>query len=185
MSLALLPLLIPDVLCVLVCGIATVTDLRSFRIPNWLTIPAIVAGLVLNPLLFGLTHGSRGFQAALFSSIAGCLLLGLVFIALGVINFVGMGDAKLMAAVGALLGWPTALYALAYVTIAGGVLAIVYAGIRGQLGTVFSNLFQLSKRIVKKSDEAVTLHRIPYAVAIFIGATWAALIKYFPFLRLP
>lgn len=177
--------LVPDVVCVLVCGVATVTDIRSYRIPNWLTLSGVIAGFVLNTALVGVHLGPKAaFSLGFVGSLAGCLLLLLSFGLLGVINFVGFGDVKLMAAVGALLRWPVALWALAYVTIAGGVLALAYALGRGQLGRVFVNMFRLSKRIVGKRED-VELHRIPYAAAILVGATWAALLKYFPVLRIP
>ena len=180
-------LLLPDVLCVLICLVSVVTDLRSRRIPNWLTVPSILGGLVLNaglPLvapapvygpLFGIT-----------SSVAGCLLLLLVFGFLGFIRFVGMGDVKLMAAVGALLRWPTALWALAYVAIAGGVVAVFYTLAGGRLGAVLGNLLAITRKVVRRKEgQEVELHRIPYAVAVLIGATWAAGVKYFPFLAVP
>lgn len=171
---------------------AVVTDLRSQRIPNWLTVPAALLGLVLNTLLPALTHGwGVGLKLGLGSAVVGCLLLLLVFGFLGLINFVGGGDVKLMAAVGALLRWPTALWALAYVAIAGGVIAVVYALARGRLGAVLRNLLkvghQAGRRLVKGESrgEKVQLHRIPYALAIFAGAVWAAGIKYFPVLAVP
>lgn len=164
---------------------ATVTDIRSYRIPNWLTLTGVLAGLVLNTALFTLRLGiSGGLKLGLVGSVAGCLLLLISFGLLGVINFVGFGDVKLMAAVGALLRWPWALWALAYTTIAGGVLALGYALGGRHLGSVLRNLFRLSKRVVGKKEE-VQLHRIPYAAAILVGASWAALIKYFPALRFP
>ncbi len=124
MTIDLLIVLVPDVVCVLMCATATVTDVRSYRIPNWLTLAGVVLGLVLNPTLHSLKLGPiAGVKLGLLSSVTGSLLLLISFGVLGTINFVGFGDVKLMAAVGALLRWPVALWALAYVTLAGGVLA--------------------------------------------------------------
>ena len=114
--------------------VAVVTDLRSRRIPNWLTFPAILAGLVLNTVLPPLFLEGVGWTVGLFSSLTGCLLLLLTFGFLGFINFVGMGDVKLRAAVGALLRWPVALWALAYVALAGGGVAVLYSVLGGKLG---------------------------------------------------
>jgi prepilin peptidase CpaA len=180
-------LLLPDVLCVLICLVAVVTDLRSRKIPNWLTVPAILGGLVVNaglPLLA--PNPVHGFSVALTASVAGGLLLFLVFGFLGFIRFVGMGDVKLMAAVGVLLRWPTAIWALAYVAIAGGAVAVVYTLVRGRLGAVLGNLLAITRKVVRRKEQReVQLHRIPYALAVFIGATWAAGVKYFPFLAVP
>ena len=177
---------VPDVVCVLICVVAVVTDLRDRRIPNWLTLPAILAGLVINAVLPALAGIS--VTTGLVSAVAGCLLLLLSFGFLAAIRFVGMGDVKLMAAVGALLRWPTAVWALAYVAVAGGGVAIVYTLVGGKLAPVCGNLVRLGRRAVRrgKGEPAkVELHRIPYALAILIGATWAAAIKYFPFLAVP
>jgi len=159
-----------------------VTALRARRIPNWLTFPSIAAGLVLNTVLPPLFVQGAGWSVGFLSALTGCLLLLLSFGFLGFINFVGMGDVKLMAAVGALLRWPTALWALAYVALAGGVVAILYSVAGGRLGPVLRNLLRLGRRAVRKGGEEVELHRIPYAVAVLIGAAWAAAVKYFPVL---
>ena len=181
-------ILAPDVACVLLCAVAAVIDLRSRRIPNWLTLPGIALGVALNTALCSIAFGlAEGARLGLLPSLAGCLLLGLVFLALGVINFVGMGDVKLMAAVGALLRWPNALWALAYVTIAGGVIAVGYAVARGRMLAVLRNLFSITRNVVKPKDDRpqVELHRIPYGLAILLGAAWAAAANYLPALRLP
>lgn len=189
-------LLVPDLLCVLVCVVAVVTDLRARRIPNWLTFPAILVGLVINTTLPPIFLEGVGWTVGLFSSLAGCLLLLLTFGFLGFINFVGMGDVKLMAAVGALLRWPVALWALAYVALAGGGVAVLYSVLGGKAGAVARNLLRLGGRVVRRRsrpkkgregepEAEVQLHRIPYAVAVLIGAAWAAAVKYFPVLGVP
>ena len=182
----------------LICAVAVVTDLRARRIPNWLTFPAILAGLVINTALPPIFLDGVGWTAGLFSSLAGCLLLLLIFGFLGFINFVGMGDVKLMAAVGALLRWPVALWALAYVALAGGVVAVLYSVMGGKLGAVARNLLRMGGRAVRRrsrtgkgqngaqeAEDRVQLHRIPYAVAVLVGAAWAAAVKYFPVLGVP
>lgn len=180
-----LDLILPDLVCILVCLAGAVTDLRTRRIPNWLTFPAIVVGLILNTALPSAFHGPvEGFISAL----VGALLLLLVFGFLGLINFLGMGDVKLMTAVGALLRWPTALWAMVYVSLAGGAFALVYALFGGHMGDVLRNVLTIGRRVVKRKAASEQpkpqLHRIPYAVPILIGAIWAAAVKYFPGLRL-
>jgi len=184
----LLLLLVPDVICVVVCLWATVTDLRSRRIPNALTLAGVLAGLVVNPVVGALLGPPAGVWPGLLGAVGGGLLLLIAFGLLGLINFVGWGDVKLMVAVGALLRWPAALWALAYVALVGGVLGLAYALGRRRLGSVLRNIFTIGRRAVKPAAEGappVELHRIPYALAILIGATWAAAAKYLPALRLP
>ena len=56
---------------VLAVLVATVTDLRSRRIPNWLTVSTLVLGFVLNALIAypsprgGLVAGRQGLRAGL------------------------------------------------------------------------------------------------------------------------
>lgn len=181
-------LLPQDLVCLVVCAISVATDLRDRRIPNWLTASGVALGLLLNTVLFSCHLGfSAGLRLGLLSSLSGCLILVLVFGFFGLINFVGMGDVKLMAAVGALLRWPTALWAMAYTAMAGGAVALAYALVKGRLFKVLGNLLTISSNMVRKKDQRkeAQLHRIPYALAIFIGAVWAAGLKYFPALRIP
>jgi len=179
------PTLIPDVVCVAICLVATVIDLRTERIPNWLTGSGVLLGLSLN-LVTHWIHGGfdAGFSQGLLLSLVGALALLASFGLMGLLGFVGMGDVKLMAAVGALLRWPDALWALVYVTLWGGVLALLYALVRGQLGRVLGNLLALA-RGRKGEREAVQLHRIPYGSAILLGAAWAAGRHYFVALQIP
>ncbi len=96
--------------------IAMITDIRSNRIPNWLTLPAIIIGLGINFI-------SAGAGGLLFS-IEG-LLLGMgLFIVLYMLGGMGAGDVKLMGAVGAMLGPQMVLWAALYTAIAGGIYAL-------------------------------------------------------------
>jgi prepilin peptidase CpaA len=105
-----------QILVVVVVLMAAITDIRSRRIPNWLTLFGVLAGLVLNFVLAGwagLAHSAEG------------LLLGFgCYFALYALRAMGAGDVKLMAAVGAIVGpvdWFKIFIASAF---AGAVLAI-------------------------------------------------------------
>jgi prepilin peptidase CpaA len=96
-----------------VVSVAGVIDLRTRRIPNILTFPAMAA--------FVLLHWIMGGTQGLIFSLAG-LFAGLsVLIAAYVMKFMGAGDVKLMAAVGACLGVPALLTVFLLTSIAGGV----------------------------------------------------------------
>src|SRR5260221_13553602 len=84
-------------LAVLASGlaIAVVTDVRTRRIPNWLTGSLAAAGLGMAFAGVGLTPG----QAAL-GLLAGLALM----MPAHLIGATGAGDVKLMAAVGAVVG---------------------------------------------------------------------------------
>lgn len=76
--------------------IAMVSDVRTRRLPNWLTVPAFVGGLVFHLVTGGL--GGLG-TAALGFAVGFSALLVLWLIGGG-----GGGDVKLMGALGAWLG---------------------------------------------------------------------------------
>ena len=99
-----------------VLGTAIYTDLRSSRIPNWLTFPAMGVALLAHSYMGGL-------QGGIFS-LAG-LGAGLgIFLILYVTGSIGAGDVKLMAAVGALMGPYGALFSGLLAILVGGLYAL-------------------------------------------------------------
>ena len=72
------------------------TDLRSRRIPNWLTVPGLLIGVAANTALGGWT----GLKTSLLGALLGLALL-LPFVLLGAL---GAGDWKLAGALGAFTG---------------------------------------------------------------------------------
>lgn len=80
-------------------------DLRTFRLPDIITLPLILTGLLFN----GLTnHSFTSMQDSIAGAVLGYVslwLLNSAYRALKQQNGIGMGDAKLLAALGAWLGW--------------------------------------------------------------------------------
>ena len=98
-------------------------DLSSFTIPNWIS-------LALVGLFF-----PAAFAAHLsLLQIGLALAVGVVFLALSVfmfaMNWVGGGDAKLLAAAALWIGWPQAGAYLVVTGLAGGVLALTLLAMR-------------------------------------------------------
>jgi prepilin peptidase CpaA len=79
------------------CAIAALTDTLHERIPNWLTLPALGVALVLHTFL-------QGPMGALDAAL-GAILCGAVPAALFWAGAMGGGDVKLLAAIGALVGY--------------------------------------------------------------------------------
>src|SRR5271156_574929 len=95
-----------------VVTVATITDLRSRRIPNWLVVPFLVLGLLVSAIL----RGWSGLGQSLLGVLVGTAVMS-VFCFLG---GMGMGDLKLCAAVGAWIGPWQLTVALVITGLAGG-----------------------------------------------------------------
>jgi len=104
--------------------VAAVNDMRFQKIPNLLTYPTM--GIAL-----GYHFVMNGLDGLLFS--AGGLALGIaVFILPYLMGVMGAGDAKLMGAVGAILGARGVFIAFLFTAIIGGVYALIVVLIKRQ-----------------------------------------------------
>lgn len=177
-----------DAACLLVCIAATRTDLRERRIPNALTFGAFGAALLIAFTTDALRGGVQaGIAHGLVPALGGALWLFLSFLLIGVAGAVGMGDVKLMGAVGAFLGWPLAYRALVDVLLAGAFVAIVRGLTRGELARALTNISRVARAPFRRESgpDAVELHPMPYAVAILLGTAWAVLGRYLPPVAFP
>jgi Flp pilus assembly protein protease CpaA len=111
---------------------AAAFDVQQRRIPNWLTFPGIVLGVVLRGMLLG-CKGAAG-------ALAGCLLAGGIFLLFYAVRAMGAGDVKLAGAIGSLLGSGDAAALLLATAICGGVLAIAHAVFRHRICATVMNL---------------------------------------------
>lgn len=154
---------------IVIVGIAAAWDVRTGRIPNVITLPAICLGLALNMY----DSGWPGLWAALAGTLVGLLTLAIPF-ALGGI---GAGDVKLMAVVGALNGGPFAFKTFLLGAIAGGIMALAVIAWKGRLkrlvwGMALSALpggpFGAFPRLGM---------RFPYGVAILTGTVSAYMLR--------
>ena len=156
--------------------IAMITDIRSNRIPNWLTLPAIITGLGINLI-------SAGTGGVLFG-IEG-LLLGIgLFIVLYIMGGMGAGDVKLMGAVGAMLGPQMVLWAAFYTAIAGGVYAIAIIVFHPRARATRVALMEMIKGFIYsrslRYNRLVSEEKPPklcYGVAIAIGSIAEVILK--------
>jgi prepilin peptidase CpaA len=161
--------------------VAASTDLRRRRIPNWLTGPLLLSGLV-----FAFAVGGAG---GLLDGLAACVVLALPFVLLFVFAGGGAGDAKLMGAVGAWLGLAQGLVALASVSLCGVALAALFAQRRRNLGAVAVRIAALGRGALAPLFGAGSLRavpdllpspsegqKMPYGLAILAGLAVAACI---------
>jgi prepilin peptidase CpaA len=154
----------------LLCAtISAAYDVRCRRIPNFITLPAIVFGLLL--------HAVFGGWRQMVTAAAGGLICGLIFFVFYLAGGMGAGDVKLMTATGCIAGLPHIGHLLISTAVAGGVMAIGLALYRGQLVATWRNMYALA---VHHTIMGLTPHpqfnlsndrtlRLPYALAIATG----------------
>ncbi|MEK7344564.1 MAG: prepilin peptidase [Pseudomonadota bacterium] len=144
-------------------------DASMRRIPNALVLWGSLTALGLSVSPHGIGLGS---------AIAGGMVGFLGFLVLYLLRVVGAGDVKLVGATGLFVGHPEMLWVNLLILLAGGVLAIVWALLKGQLGTVLQNLKTgLTQIWLNRQHGHLTLPiafpvgraRMPYAVAIGAG----------------
>jgi prepilin peptidase CpaA len=154
----------------LVCAaIGAFRDVRTRRIPNWLTGYSILAGLILH-LITGRWHG-------LAMSALACLIGGGVFLIFFLAGGMGAGDVKLMAAVCCIAGLGHIAEILIATALMGGVFAVVLALSHHRLKETLANIGVLvvhhgSSGLRPHSDINVnnaTRLRLPYGLAIAAG----------------
>jgi prepilin peptidase CpaA len=146
-------------------ALAAILDLRTQRIPNWMTFPAALLGLAANAVLGGVS--------GLGQSALGMLLgLGLLIVPF-ILGGMGAGDVKMLAAVGAFGGpafvWRTFLMG----SIAGGLISMCFIVSRSRVSRQSLQAAVLTGRmpgaVVKASKQA-----FPYGVAILAGTIAAS-----------
>lgn len=154
---------------VAVLTIATWTDMYSRRIPNWLVLPFMAAGMAVS----GWMYGWHGVLQSLEGLALGAVLFGL----LHAMGGMGMGDVKLAAAIGAWVGPGQLMLALVLTGLVGGLMAVAWALAGGFMGELFQGSGELLLGWRKRGTLAhpemqlanPKARKMPYAPAIAIG----------------
>lgn len=147
-------------------------DGRELRVPNWLTFPMVFAGLAYNTIAFGW----NGLGLALLGMVVGLLCL----MPLYCVGGMGAGDVKLMAGVGAWLGWSVTAYAFAWTVVIGAVMAVGMVLYRQAAVKHYANALTILRewmtiRDPRKLSEIAaarkpTMLLLPYGIPICIGS---------------
>lgn len=163
-----------DICLLAVLAASAATDIAYGRIYNALTYPAILAG-------FALAAAGAGPDPA--SAAIGCLVGGGVLYLMFAFRWMGGGDVKLMAAVGALEGFPFILNAMFYAIFLGGIIAALVLVWRGEMSGVISDLGVLVRRAA--GFPGVPGERIrprggafPFGAAIALGTLIALVLQW-------
>src|SRR5579864_6960267 len=150
---------------VLLASCAGWTDLRRRRIPNWLTVPALLIGAVMNTVLTGWS----GLKTSLLGAALGLALL-LPFVLL---RSLGAGDWKLAGALGSFTGPGLLVDLLLASILVAGVMAVVLVIYKGRTRQTVRNIGHILVSLVtfRLPGTRVSLDnpdslKIPYGVAL-------------------
>lgn len=155
----------------LICaGLATVSDFRERKIPNRLTGPALLFGMLLHLILDGV-H-------SLGASTLAALIAGGIFLLFYIAGGMGAGDVKLMAALASLSATGDVVKLLIATMIFGALFALTLAIWRGALRRTMRNMFVL---LAHHTQNGIAAHpelnvsndttlRLPYAMPMAVAA---------------
>jgi prepilin peptidase CpaA len=151
---------------------AAIIDASTRRIPNWLTLPFLAAGI--------LVHFADNWDASV-RSIAGIGLAALLFGPPCTLRLMGMGDFKLAMGVGAWIGPGQFVFAFLFSGIVAGLMAASYALFQRPLGRRPGNSGQVVLGVSTARFGAAGQCRlgdagalaIPYAPAFAIGTLFS------------
>jgi len=160
--------------------VAAVWDSLRHRIPNLLTGPLFLSGLIWATCVGGLDGAGESLLA--------CVILAGPYVFLFLVAGGGAGDAKMMGAVGAWLGLANGLAALVGVSLAGVVLGVAFVirrrGVKHVWIALAVGIGELSQRFSGsgggKPRQGATMNseplaKMPYGLAIWSGVCLAAI----------
>src|SRR5262245_13545627 len=150
-----------------IVAVATVTDLRSRRIPNGLSLGGAALALVVSTTLYG----AAGFWMA----VLGWLICFGCFMPFYLGGGMAAGDVKLMAMVGAFLGPIDGLVACACTLVAGSALASLVIVARKLPVLPGRRVAAASAPSANALSLPGALASIPYAAAIAVGTVTVVL----------
>jgi len=163
---------------------AAIADLRRHRIPNWLNVTALIAGVLLSGVSAPLLSAD-----SLALSLTGAAIAFALFILLYALRLMGAGDVKLLTAIGAFVG-PVDILGVALTSfVAGGLLGIALALHARVLGQVLANARQMLHasifamvdrgQMLASARSQTVATRMPFGVAIAVGTfAWLAIVRF-------
>ena len=165
-----------QIILIVVLIIAAISDIRFQKIPNWLTFPAMLAAVVINT-------SSMGLQGFLFSF--GGILVGIAAMIIPyLMGGMGAGDAKLMGAVGGMLGPKGVFIAFLLTALIGGLYALGILAYCGGLGETVLRYWQMLKMFFLTGKVSYVpppaqdaKPRLRYGVAIAMGTIMTVVMK--------
>ena len=179
------PLDLLFVLCVIAfTATAAAWDIRTKKLPNMLTVPACLAGIVFHAARGAVDGGWSGLGQGLIFSLGGFATGFGILLVLWLIGGGGGGDVKFMAALGAWLGaWPTLLVLIvsAVLVLFGSLGILAYQAIASGVGRTKRRFVDIPQKATAASGAAggtvqarAARRLMPFGVPVAL-ATWGVL----------
>jgi prepilin peptidase CpaA len=149
--------------------ISAIADLKTQKIPNFVTLPGMLIALAYHTAL-------NGFDGLLFS--AAGIVIGIALLIIPyLMGGMGAGDAKLMGAIGGVLGAKAVFYAFLLIAAVGGIYALILIVIyrkefTGFFRKKYDNLVNhiLTRKYIPDTEErSKNRPRLCYGLAIALG----------------
>jgi prepilin peptidase CpaA len=156
----------------LVLIVAAYIDGKELRVPNWITFPMVFSGLIFNAYMTGWS----GLGLGLVGMCVGLLCL----LPLYAVGGMGAGDVKLMAGIGAWLGWRITMYSFVATVVVGAVMAVVMVWYKKSFVKHYGNFLTIVSEWLTIRDprelsriaaeRKPTMFLLPYGIPICIGS---------------
>ena len=147
-------------------------DGKELRVPNWITFPMVLSGLIYSTYMAGWI----GMGDGLWGMTVGLLTL----LPLYAVGGMGAGDVKLMAGIGAWLGATVTWYAFCVSVIVGAIMAVIMVLYRRSWEKHYNNFLMIVFEffVVRKPSELYKIAAerkpqmllLPYGIPICIGS---------------
>ena len=161
------------ILLLITLSTSAIIDFRSQKIPNLITIPTVIVALLYHFL-------TNGIDGLIFSALGLATGIGLLILPY-ILGGMGAGDAKLLGAVGAILGSKSVFVAFLLIGLVGGIYAIIIILLnQRQFKGFFKDffvkqlitlkLFILTRKLIPDPvEETKKKPKVCYGVAIALG----------------
>ncbi len=152
--------------------ISVATDVLSRRILDVVTYPLMAVALGVRLWAEGVGTLETGLVSGVVSGAGMALLL----VPAARRGTMGWGDVKLMAGVGAVLGFPTVMAAAAFISLVGALQAVVTLLWHGAVWETLGDMVRrwaVRVRLMREVSSSGPRRHIPYGVAIALGTFWA------------
>lgn len=147
------------------------TDLKYGKIYNYITIPAIAAGLAINAFI-----NAGGALAGIFDSAAAVVIAFVFFIIPYLMGALGGGDVKLMMAIGALKGYIFLAFSILAIGLVSFALSLFVFAMQMFKDYKFSGMLNIlagfyHKNILVGGDELkpILKKNLKFGISIFFG----------------